>query len=113
MLDKDSTEKIHKIADHYGLHHQLMKTVEELNELSLECAKSWEKRSITVNLISELADVEIMLEQIKYLGKIAESDIDEVKEYKIDRQIRRMSECTNECDIRNLIQVKMKKGVYY
>ena len=104
-------QKIRTIADHYGLAHQLMKTVEELNELALECAKSWEKKDITINLISEIADVEIMLAQIKYLAKIEQSDIDEVKEYKIGRQIKRMSECTNECDIRNLIQVKMKKGV--
>lgn len=92
MLDKDSTEKIHKIADHYGLHHQLMKTVEELNELSLECAKSWEKKGLTVNIISELADVEIMLEQLKYLGKIEQKDIDEVKAYKLDRQLRRIAD---------------------
>lgn len=84
--------KIQIIADHYGLNHQLMKTVEELNELALECAKSWEKKSITINLISEMADVEIMLAQIKYLGKIEQSDIDEVKEFKINRQLKRIAE---------------------
>ena len=85
-------EKIKKIADHYGLSNQLMKTVEELNELSIECAKSWEKKSITVNLIGEIADVEIMIEQLKYLGKIEQKDIDEVKAYKIDRQLRRIAD---------------------
>ena len=80
------------IAEHYGLFHQLMKLVEELNELALECAKSWQSKSITVNLISEMADVEIMLEQIKYLGKIEQSDIDEVKAYKIARQLKRIAE---------------------
>lgn len=85
-------DKIKLIADHYGLKHQLIKTVEELNELSLECAKSWEKKGITVNLISEIADVEIMLAQIKHLGKIEQSDIDEVKLYKIDRQLRRIKD---------------------
>lgn len=84
--------KIQTIADHYGLNHQLMKTVEELNELALECAKSWEKKSITINLISEIADVEIMLAQIKHLAKIEQSDIDEVKAYKINRQLRRIAE---------------------
>lgn len=84
-------EKIRTIADHYGLSHQLMKTVEELNELSLECAKSWEKKGITINLISEIADVEIMIEQLKYLGNIEQKDIDEVKAYKIDRQLRRIA----------------------
>ena len=29
-------DDIHKIADYYGLINQLMKTVEELNELALE-----------------------------------------------------------------------------
>lgn len=80
-------DKIKFIAEYYGLNHQLMKTVEELNGLSLECAKSWEKNSITVNLMLALADVEIMLDQIKYLGKIEQSDIDEVKAYKLDRQL--------------------------
>ena len=90
------TQKIKTIADHYGLNHQLMKTVEELNELALECAKSWDKKSITENLISGLADVEIMIEQIKYLGKIEQSDIDDVKAYKIDRQLRRIKEEEND-----------------
>lgn len=84
--------KIKAIADHYGLNHQLMKMVEELNELALECAKSWEKKGITINLISEMADVEIMLEQLKYLGNIEQKDIDEVKAYKIDRQLRRIAD---------------------
>lgn len=86
------TIKIRQIANHYGLNHQLMKMVEELNELALECAKSWDKKSITVNLISELADVEVMLEQIKYLAGIEQSDIDEVKEFKINRQLKRIVE---------------------
>ena len=85
-------QKIKTIADHYGLNHQLMKMVEELNELALECAKSWEKKSITANLIPELADVEVMLEQIKYLGGIEQSDIDEVKKFKINRQLKRIAE---------------------
>lgn len=84
--------KVQKIADHYGLIHQLMKTVEELNELALECAKSWEQKGITVNLIGEIADVEIMIEQLKYLGKIEQKDIDEVKAYKLDRQLRRIAD---------------------
>lgn len=92
------TDRIHKIADYYGLINQLMKTVEELNELALECAKSWEKKSITVNLIGEIADVEIMIEQLKYLGKIEQKDIDEVKEYKIARQLWRIKKAEEEIE---------------
>lgn len=89
-------EKIHKIADHYGLHHQLMKTVEQLNELSLECAKSWEKNGITINLISEVADVLVMITQIMYLGKIEWKEVEDVMKYKVDRQIQRIKEADNE-----------------
>lgn len=85
-------EKIKKIADHYGLSHQLMKTVEELNELSIECAKSWEKAEITIDLISEIADVLVMITQILYLSKFDWNDVEEIMEYKVDRQLRRIKE---------------------
>lgn len=85
------TDNLKTIAEHYGLRHQLMKLVEELNELALECAKSYREDSITVNLINEIADVEVMLAQIKYLAKIEQSDIDEVKLYKIKRQLGRIA----------------------
>ena len=55
-----------------------------------------------MNLISELADVEIMIEQIKYLGKIEQKDIDEVKEYKIARQLWRIKKAEEEIEIPKL-----------
>lgn len=89
-------DKIKLIADHYGLNHQLMKTVEELNELALECAKSWEKKGITINLISEIADVLVLITQIMYLGKIEWKEVEDVMKYKVDRQIMRIKEEDNE-----------------
>ena len=85
-------EKIHKIADHYGLQHQCIKTIEELRELAEECMESACKDSITVNLINEIADVFVMMIQLIYLGKIERKDIEEVMEYKVDRQLRRIKE---------------------
>lgn len=84
--------KIKAIADHYGLKHQLIKTVEELNELSIECAKGWEKAEITTYLISEVADVLVMITQILYLGKFDWKDVKEIMEYKVDRQLRRIKD---------------------
>mgnify|MGYP003533033289 CR=1 FL=1 len=89
-------EKIRTIADHYGLSNQLMKTVEELNELSIECAKSWGKKEIRDNLISEVADVLVMITQIIYLGKIEWKEVEDVMKYKVDRQIQRIKEEENE-----------------
>lgn len=85
-------EKIRTIADHYGLSNQLMKTVEELNELSIECAKSWGKKEIRDNLISEVADVLVMITQIIYLGNIEWKEVEDVMKYKVDRQIQRIKE---------------------
>ena len=83
-------EALKTIADHYGKEEQLHQLMEECCELAMEANHSVRKGSLTVNLISEIADVEIMLSQIKYLFNIADDDIEEVKEAKINRQLQRM-----------------------
>ena len=81
MINKD----LKYIADHYGLEHQLGKCKEELGEL-IEAIDSLDERAI----IEEVADVEIMLSQIKYLRDIPDEQVDVVKKYKIQRQLRRI-----------------------
>lgn len=81
------------IADHYGLEHQLGKCKEELNEL-IEAIDSLDEKAI----VEEIADVEIMTEQLKYLMR-TEPSVEIYKEYKIARQLRRISrEQSHECD---------------
>jgi hypothetical protein len=47
---------------------------------------SVEKRRIAIdNMIEEIADVEIMVEQVKYLLQIPEEEIQAMKLYKINR----------------------------
>lgn len=72
------------IADHYGLKHQLVKCKEELGEL-IEAIDSADNEAI----IEEIADVEIMLEQIKYLSNLYET-VKLQKDYKIMRQLQRV-----------------------
>lgn len=51
-----------------------------------------EKRAIALdNLIEEIADVEIMLEQIKYLLNIEEEDIQAMKIFKVNRTKERIN----------------------
>ena len=38
-----------------------------------------------------MADVYVMLEQMKYLMNISEEELEEIKEYKINRQLLRMN----------------------
>lgn len=86
-------EDLKYIADHYGLEHQLGKCEEELNEL-IEAIDSLDEKAI----VEEIADVEIMTEQLKYLMR-TEPSVEIYKDYKIARQLRRISrEQSHECD---------------
>lgn len=83
-------EKLKTIADHYGLENQLRQLAEECSELAVEANHSARRGSVTVRLIEEIADVEIMLDQVRYLAGINESDVLETRYYKIERQLKRM-----------------------
>ena len=78
------------IADHYGLKNQLRQLAEECSELAVEANHSARKGSVTVRLIEEIADVEIMLDQVRYLAGIQESDIVKTRFYKLERQMKRI-----------------------
>lgn len=81
MINKD----LKYVADHYGLEHQLGKCKEELNDL-MEALGG----SSNTHLVEEIADVEIMISQIKYLRGIPDEQVDVVKKYKIQRQLQRI-----------------------
>lgn len=83
-------DKLRFIADRYGLWHQMGKLNEECSELSIEAIKSINQGEITRNIIQEIADVEIMIAQIKYLANIDNALIEGAKTYKINRQLMRI-----------------------
>lgn len=75
-------DHIKVIADTYGYETQRVKLIEELSELiQALCKNDYDK------IEEEMGDVEIMLEQVKYLGGFTTENI---KEYKLVRQIRRI-----------------------
>lgn len=94
-------EKIHRIANYYGADSQLDQTIEEIAELTVairkfkrnRCNNITDKVSLLYNLSGEIADVEIMLEQLKYLLPFVEEDVDKIKVEKLDRQIKRIGVC--------------------
>ena len=87
-MAKDN-EKIKQIADHYGIKEQLRQLAEECCELAVEANHS-ARKGTTVKIIEEIADVVIMMEQIIYLAGIDRKDIDEVIDYKLNRQLKRI-----------------------
>lgn len=79
-----------KIIDHYGIQAQKIKLMEELAELIQATAKSPDGL-ITDNMVSEIADVQIVLTQIcGALSLTQKSYLDDITAYKIRRQLTRM-----------------------
>lgn len=70
---------ITKIAEHFGLENQKVKTIEECSELITAIAKN----DIN-NIIEEIADVQIMLRQLVHLYDI-EDNVKEMIEFKLNR----------------------------
>ena len=77
-------EELKKIAEHYGLNHQKIKLIEEMAELTQAICKGRD-----LSIIDEIADVEIVLEQVKYLMGI-NADVEAQKMFKINRQLKRI-----------------------
>ena len=72
-------ERLKEIANMYGLQKQSGKTIEELNELAVALAHK-NRREI----VSEIADVKIMVAQLEYLLDIKEDVYLDI-EYKVNR----------------------------
>ena len=90
-----------KNAEHYGYEAQSNQLIEECAELIQAVNKYRRARGLGQvtpealigaknNLIEEIVDVEIMLEQIKYLLRLCDMDLLKMREYKILRTVERM-----------------------
>lgn len=89
------SEKIKCVAYHYGMAHQSKKAIEEMAELTQALCKISDAPacdpkvpSLLDSVIDEIADVCVLMEQMKlfYGPKEVEDRID----FKIDRQIERI-----------------------
>ena len=87
-------EKLTAIIRHYGLSAQTSKAVEELIELSEVLIKDMNKGDLNRNgLYEEMADVLIMIGQLKIIYNIDTAALQQVIDMKIDRTLERMGEC--------------------
>ena len=100
-------ETMQLAIDSYGRVNQVIKTVEELSELSQALCKSlirlnYTKEKISLeddsksvdnvdNIFEEMADVEIMLEQCKMMFQ-CDKKVNKWKQKKIERLARRINE---------------------
>lgn len=84
--------EIKQILEHYGNDHQIVKAVEELAELQVVLLHNAGR----VRILEELTDVVVMLEQIKEIYNISDTDINVEMAYKIARQQSRMKKETKD-----------------
>jgi NTP pyrophosphatase (non-canonical NTP hydrolase) len=100
-------DKIKKITSHYDFSNQVMQLSEECAELIQAVNKYRRFRSskntrdeiiasandsnmLIQNIAEEIADVEIMLEQMKVLLNLNPEAIEKIKEKKVNRQLARI-----------------------
>lgn len=84
-------ETCKSIANHYGKDHQVLIAIEEMSELTKELCKYFRRYDRKKEIIEEVADAQIMLEQLIELFGI-NNEVDRMIDYKLNRQIRRMEQ---------------------
>lgn len=105
MNQEEYQNNIVETANHYGYESQSRQLIEEMAELTVAINKLWrverfcDRKNImdvkgfsypeTKEIIGEIADVEIMLSQIKYLLG-CQDEVEQEKERKILRQLERI-----------------------
>lgn len=91
----DFTMAYEIFVKHYGCQSQVNMAIEEMSELTKELCKSLRGKTRRTSLREEIADVEIMLEQLKSLFEFSQEEINEVKKYKITRALEdiNMEDC--------------------
>jgi len=87
--DINEKEICKQALDIYGKEAQICMVFEEMAELQKELCKYLRGSEIVGNITEEIADVEIMLEQMRLLFDI-EKEVEEMKEYKLKRLAERL-----------------------
>lgn len=90
-------DRIKRIAEHYGYEAQSRQLIEEMAELTQAINKLWrnadedtkKRNELWINIAEELADTEIMLQQVKTLLDCV-FIVTLIKNDKLDRQMKRI-----------------------
>ena len=93
-------DKVRIIAERYGYEPQSRQCIEEMAELTQAINKLWRKQNFggnsreiaeaQENLLEEIADVLIMIWQMKELLGIGEGELSKIINQKLDRQLERI-----------------------
>ena len=92
MTTKQKLQAMH-ILYNYGSQNQILKCCEELSELNAAILHYVNKgKNNTDEVLDEMADVYIMLEQMRHVFPFGENVLNERIDYKLNRQLDRINE---------------------
>lgn len=83
-------EQFETIMNYYGRRHQMLKAIEELTELAEVLIKVLTKNVGLERIMDEMADVYVMLEQVRILNFIDGKELDDKIDEKLERQVNRI-----------------------
>ena len=97
MTQEELDKAEHFTADYYGLDRQMNILQEECAEL-IQAVSKVRRYGLSreENLIEEMADVEVMMDQIKILLNIPEDKIRDFKITKTERELKRIQQAKKE-----------------
>ncbi len=84
-----------KAIETFGIDAQLDMAIEEMSELTKEICKKKRDKDNRNEIIEEMADVYIMLEQLKIICDINQKELDDIAEIKIKRLKERLENIKN------------------
>ena len=85
-MKPENTRTIHRVINIFGAQNQKMQALEELMELQSALFENVHRETDNrKNIVEEVADVEIMLAQIKEIFDIKPKEIEEIQDYKLRR----------------------------
>lgn len=88
-MDRNYRKVLDRAIATYGVEAQEKMVLEEMSELQKEICKRWRGNDNLPELAEEIADVEIMLDQLKMIHGI-EDAVDTYKQEKVERLKRRL-----------------------
>lgn len=93
---KFADELYRQTIEECGEENQHWIVVEEMSELAKEISKYQRNKGSELNIIEEMADVEIMLEQLRIMHSIDEKDVQRAIYEKEIRLMKNLDGCKNE-----------------
>ena len=89
-MTKEQKLKALRILTHYESKAQMIKCCEELSELEVAILQHINKGQCQDKILEEMADAHIMLEQVLCIMPFGENVLEDMINYKLDRQLQRI-----------------------